>query len=205
MHRFRIPFVVFAVLMVSALGGSARPSVAAQVATPETPPKPGPVAFLWESAGDPQQPLADPWFLCLDPAGQLWVVDGRNNQFQIIAPDGTFVDAWGTAGTKKGAFAFVEHGACAFDAAGNLYVVDTGNHRIQTFAPDRALLTAWGSEGSGKGQFLSPLDIAVAPDGRVYVIDEQRNDIQVFDGEGQFLFAFGDEGREDGQLLDTGD
>ena len=125
---------------------------------PATPALPAPyrAELLWESGGDPQRPLDDPWFLCLNPAGQLWVVDGRNNQFQIIAPDGTFVDTWGTAGTKKGAFALVEHGACAFDAAGNLYVVDTGNHRLQKFGPDRALLTAWGSEGSGEGQFLQP-------------------------------------------------
>ena len=190
MDRYAIPFVVFAVMMVSALGGSARPGVAAQVATPETPPMAGPAGFFWESAGDPQRPLADPWFLCLDPDGNLWVVDGRNNQFQIFAPDGTFLEAWGTSRDDEGRVRLCRARSLRFDAAGNLYVVDTGNHRVQKFDPDRALLTAWGGEGRGEGQFLGPLDIAIAPDGRVYVIDDQRNDVQVFDGDGQFHFAF---------------
>src|SRR5688500_14654777 len=82
------------------------------------------------------------------PPGNLWVADGNHDRFQILAPDGTHLETWGTQGSGKGQFEFtapesgfgVGYGDVAFDGAGNLYVVDTGNHRVQKFAPDRAFL-----------------------------------------------------------------
>jgi DNA-binding beta-propeller fold protein YncE len=155
-----------------------------------------PVAeLLWQSEGDPELPLGDPNNLAIDPQGNLWVTDGRNNRFQIFAPDGAFLEAWGTPGEGEGELDFVEPGlfggygagSMAFDAAGNLYVVDPGNYRIQVFGPDRGFVTAWGSKGSEDGQFLAALDLAVDGQGQVYVVDETRGDIQLFDRDGHFL------------------
>jgi uncharacterized protein (TIGR03663 family) len=58
----------------------------------------------------------------------------------------------------------------------------------------------WGSNGAGDGQFVTPRNVAVAPDGRIYVADSGNHRIQVFDAEGNFLFEWGSEGAELGQF-----
>jgi DNA-binding beta-propeller fold protein YncE len=157
-----------------------------------------PVEFLWQTRGDPDLPLNDPINPAIDPQGNLWVVDGRNSRFQIFAPDGTFLDAWGTRGSGEGQFDFVDpliaggygQADIEFDAAGNLYVADPGNDRIQKFGPDRAFLTAWGGEGEGDGQFFGLNNMAIDGQGRIYAFDQHRRDVQVFAGDGRFLAAW---------------
>jgi sugar lactone lactonase YvrE len=178
--------------------------------------QPNPVAFVWSTTGDPDEPLDDPTYPALDPQGNLWVPDGRNSRFQIFSLDGTLLEVWGEPGSAEGQFNFLEagfggygEGAITFDAAGNFYVVDTGNYRVQKFGPDRRFLTAWGEKGSGNGQFEGALDVAVDGQGRVYVVDAGRGDIpdeapaiQIFDAEGRFLAAWGEHGSGEGQLID---
>jgi DNA-binding beta-propeller fold protein YncE len=177
------------------------PAVSGTPATPAI--TEAPVAeFVWQSEGDPALPLADPVRVALDPDGNIWVTDGRNSRFQIFAPDGTFLEAWGESGSGPGHFDFVDPsmfggyggGSMAFDATGNLYVLDSGNYRVQKFGPDRTFLAAWGSKGTGDGQFMAPTDRAIDDEGRVYVTDEGagRDDVQVFDSDGQFLSTWGD-------------
>ncbi|MFN0051357.1 MAG: SMP-30/gluconolactonase/LRE family protein [Planctomycetales bacterium] len=154
-----------------------------------------PLELLWETSGGPGLPLEDPFRLAIDPQGNLWITDGKNSRFQIFTPDGTFLEAWGTAGSGEGEFDFVEPGlfggygagAVAFDASGNIYVADMGNKRIQKFAPDRTFLTEWGSQGFEDGEFYGIADLVVDDKGRVYVADYMQSRIQVFDSDGQFL------------------
>jgi sugar lactone lactonase YvrE len=173
----------------------------APLATPSA----GEVEFLWESRGGPD-PLGYPYGPGIDPDGNLWVADSPKDNFQIFAPDGTFLETWGVSGSEAGQFEFRESGASssadvAFDAKGNIYVSDIGNHRVQKFAPDRSFLLAWGSKGTGDGQFMSPTGIAVAGDGLVYVSDEYRNNVQKFDAEGTWLGTIGEQGNGEGQFL----
>ena len=168
-----------------------------------------PVEVIWQTNGDLDAPLTDPFQLAIDPDGNLWVADGQSSRFLIFAPDGTFLETWGTPGSGDGQFNFVSEqsdptGAVAFDLAGNLYVLDPGNHRVQKFASDRTFLTSWGSEGNGDGQFGHPYDIATDADGRVYVIDDVRDDIQVFASDGRYRSTIASHGRDEGQLYDTG-
>jgi DNA-binding beta-propeller fold protein YncE len=179
-----------------------------------------PVAFIWESRGTPdplqtrgstnvQTPLVDPYHLAIDPHGNLWVPDSRSNRFQILAPDGTLRQAWGSTGRGEGEFNFLnvamfnEHGAgaAAFDAAGNLYVADPGNFRIQKFGSDLRFLTAWGSKGDGEGQFLGLTDLAIDDQGNVYALDGLRSQVQVFDENGVFQRSWGRRGVNDGEFL----
>jgi hypothetical protein len=173
------------------------------VATPEA----SQFTFLWRSKGGPQA-IEQAYGLGIDPDGNIWVAEGSNDRFQILAPDGTYRETWGTPGSGDGEFEFLSsasaygraYGDIAFDAAGNLYVADTGNFRVQKFAPDRTFLRAWGSEGKADGQFLAPSSIAIAADGVVYVSDETRGDVQMFDSDGEFLGVIGGKGKEDGQF-----
>jgi DNA-binding beta-propeller fold protein YncE len=164
--------------------------------------------LLWESDGLADDPLDLPYGMAIDPTGNLWVSDSENDRFQIIAPDGTYQDTWGTSGSGDGEFEFLSassafgrpYGDIAFDAEGNVYVADTGNQRIQKFAPDRTFLGAWGGEGRGEGQFLTPISVTVSDAGVVYVCDEVRNDVQMFDRDGGYLGAFGGSGSEAGEM-----
>ncbi|MBN1991731.1 MAG: TIGR03663 family protein [Anaerolineae bacterium] len=61
-------------------------------------------------------------------------------------------------------------------------------------------LQIWGSNGQGEGQFVTPRNLAVAPDGRIYVADSGNHRIQVFDPAGNFLFIWGSEGAAPGQF-----
>jgi DNA-binding beta-propeller fold protein YncE len=177
----------------------------------------GPVAFLWETRGDPASPLGNPSHLAVAPDGSIWVADADNNRFQIFAPDGSLREVWGASGAGEGEFDFTTVGWSGYDEAaiafapdGSFYVTDTGNHRIQKFGPDRRFLTAWGSKGQESGQFDTPIDLVVDGQGRVYVLDSFRNTavgadaetgaVQVFDGDGRFLAEWGERGTEPGQM-----
>lgn len=161
-------------------------------------------AFVWESAGGPDTPLSNAGTLAIDPGGNLWVADPGNDRFQILSPDGAFLETWGTSGSGDGEFAFHEDfptAAVAFAADGSFYVVDAGNRRVQKFAPDRSFVAAWGSDGTGPGQFKFPFSVAVDRDGRVYVLDAGRHDLQVFDADGAYRRTIGAYGAGDGQFL----
>jgi hypothetical protein len=152
------------------------------------------VAFDWQVTGRPGQPFGNPSQPALAPDGALWVLDSERDQFLLFAPDGTFLEAWGTSGSGEGEFHFVDPrdqgtplGGVAFDVTGAIYIADTGNHRIQKFGPDRTFITAWGSDGSGDGQFRRPSAIAVDARGHVYVSDVGWGTIQVFDHDGAWL------------------
>ena len=157
------------------------PAISNPPATPEPSPLAGPVAFLWETRGDPASPLGNPSHLAVAPDGSIWVADADNNRFQIFAPDGSLREVWGASGSDDGEFDFTtvdwggyDEAAIAFAPDGTFYVADPGNHRIQKFGPDRSFLTTWGSEGREPGQFMTPIDLVVDGQGRVYVLDSDR-------------------------------
>jgi hypothetical protein len=172
-----------------------------------------PVQFehLWKSTGETDT-LKGAYGLGIDPEGNVWVAEGNTDRFQIIAPDGTYRETWGTPGSGEGQFEFLStesaygraYGDVAFDADGNLYVADTGNFRVQKFAPDRTFLQAWGSNGEGDGQFLAPSSIAIGTNGVVYVGDEARADVQMFSPDGQHLGTITGTGAEGGEFSTPG-
>src|SRR5918994_2677984 len=77
----RVSLVLFVVLF--GLGTTMSQGTNAQEATPSA----GPVEFLWETGGGPDTPLGNPSHLAVAPDGNIWVVDGDNDRFQIFAPD----------------------------------------------------------------------------------------------------------------------
>jgi DNA-binding beta-propeller fold protein YncE len=192
--------------------GDHRASIPAPLLSPDATPPVGGLELLWQTRGDPADPMKSASFFAIAPDGTIWVPDDETNRIRIFSPDGALLDTFGGPGTGEGQFHFgpftfppsMSFGAIAFDAAGNAYVLDVGNHRVQKFGPDRAFLTAWGSEGLGDGQFVFPTDIAVDGQGRVFVIDGSHLDfgtnpaagtfIQVFDSDGKFLFDWGENG-----------
>jgi len=79
----------------------------------------------------------------------------------------------------------------------------TQSTRVDPYEGKRAeanALQVWGSNGNGDSQFVTPRNLAVAPDGRIYVADSGNHRIQVFDNEGNFLSKWGGEGAGPGQF-----
>jgi DNA-binding beta-propeller fold protein YncE len=152
------------------------------------------IAFQWAAMGDPNHLLYLPLAIALDPHGTLWATDAYG-QFQLFAPDGTYLETWGTPGTGDGQFNFVRpggdsYGGVAFAPDGSFDVVDTGNLRVQQFDKDRHFVKAWGGQGTGEGQFREPLSIAIDGQDQLYVLDDLRDDVQVFDGHGAWVRTF---------------
>jgi hypothetical protein len=180
----------------------------ARLAAVGTPAPMSPVAFVWQTEGGPDLPLGDPFKIAIDPAGNLWVPDGLNSRFQIFAPDGTFLETWGTEGSEGGQFDFplggYGYGTVVWDAEGNFYVTDSGNYRIQKFGPDRTFIMAWGSQGQDAGQFVGLNDLALDQQGRLFATDHERDDIQVFGTDGTFLDVWGAPGMKEGQFMNPG-
>ncbi len=100
-------------------------------------------------------------------AGDVYVADCGNNRVQRFTPDGTFVLAWGTAGSGDGQF------ACPIDVAtshGEVLVLDRDNRRVQRFTADGTFLEAWSTTTTAPGL---PTSIDVDGTGDVFVTDAE--------------------------------
>ncbi|TMB48432.1 MAG: hypothetical protein E6J50_10040 [Chloroflexi bacterium] len=176
--------------------GTSRASASAPV--PTASPLAG-LKLLWEKSGPTQPtPCCQTWWPAIDPkTGDIWVADSFANQYWIFAPDGRYLESWGTPGRAPGQLDLNTHrqepqaaGGIAFAPDGTFYVADVGNHRVQKFDAERRFVDQWGRFGSGDGQFVQPFGIVT--DGKtVYVADDDRGDVQAFDTSGTFLRKFG--------------
>jgi sugar lactone lactonase YvrE len=134
----------------------------------------------------------DPSGIGVDNAGNVYVADMANNRVQKFAPDGKFINQWGTAGSNPGQMSWPIGLAVS---NGVVYVVDGENHRIQAFDTDGNYLSGFGQAGNGPGQlgasWINPLGIAVTPNNQIVVVDSDNNRIQVFDKDNSFVRMWG--------------
>ena len=133
--------------------------------------------------------------IAIDRAGNVYVVERRNDRVQKFTSRGKFLSAWGHAGGGPGRFDGPT--AVAVDSAGSVYVVDTGNDRIEKFTSAGRFITQWGSSGSGPGQFKFPDGIATDQHGNVYVADTGLvigMGVSKFTSDGRYLASWGSAG-----------
>lgn len=107
------------------------------------------------------------------PDGHVFVADGHdyggNNRVVKLAPDGSFVMAWGSSGKENGQFHDVH--ALAMDSRGRLFVGDRGNSRIQIFTQDGEHLETWYQFGRPSGLYIDENDV-------LYVADSESGRVE---------------------------
>lgn len=146
--------------------------------------------------------LVRPGPVSIAPDGKIWVADGSST-FKIFAPDGTFVESWGVAGSNNGEFNLCRpngdtFGSVLFNSDGSFFVFDAGNHRIQAFDKDRGFVQTFGILGDGPGEFGEMLAVVFDPTGNLAVLDDSRGEIQTFSQSGEFLSSVSLESDESG-------
>lgn len=132
----------------------------------------------------------EPYGICSDSAGNLYVADVGTNTIRKITPGAvvsTFagsgeqgiLDGIGTAAQFRQPF-----GVCT-DTANNIYVADTTNDRIRKITPARVVTTLAGSDGQGYldgpaavSQFFLPIGVCSDPSGNIYVADNYNDRIR---------------------------
>jgi len=150
----------------------------------------------WPGPGD--RLLQDPRGIATDGAGHVYVADSGHERIVKYDSSGTFLGAWGSAGSGDGQF--MAPLGVATDIVGNVYVADLGNHRIQKFDSSGTFLTKWGSQGTGDGQFNHPRDVATDASGHVFVADLGNDRVQEFDSSGTFINKWGTSGSGNGDF-----
>ncbi len=133
----------------------------------------------------------EPWGLCVDKFGNVFVADTRNNKIRKISPAGnvtTFAGS-GNFGSSDGvgvASSFGNPTGIDVDEEGNLYVADHLTHIIRKITPQGAVTTIAGfpyipgdSDGQGTAaQFWRPYGLALDNDGNIIVADEWNHKIR---------------------------
>lgn len=133
----------------------------------------------------------EPWGLCVDKFGNIFVADTRNNKIRKITPSGnvtTFAGS-GNFGSSDGVGVSASFGnptGIDVDSVGNLYVADHLTHIIRKITPQGEVTTIAGfpyipgdADGQGTGaQFWRPYGLCLDYDGNIIVADEWNHKIR---------------------------
>lgn len=142
----------------------------------------------------------DPYNICIDPAGNVYVSDFLNQRIRKISTAGivSTVAGTGVAGYLDGPDSIAQfnypRGIC-IDAAGNLYVSDSWNHRIRKITPG-GMVSTWAGGGTSIGvqslgdyvdaadtsaRFYTPTEISIDANNNIFVADAFNHRIRKID------------------------
>ncbi|MCF8222003.1 MAG: hypothetical protein K9J25_02565 [Bacteroidales bacterium] len=119
--------------------------------------------------------FSEPFGMCADPEGNLYVADAGHDRIVKMTPGGRFTFITG-ADMSAGLFNYPS-GVCS-DDEGNIYVAGFASHDIRRISPggEVSIIAGTGIEGYRDGEadsamFSSPRGIAVDSRGNLYVGD----------------------------------
>jgi trimeric autotransporter adhesin len=151
--------------------------------------------------------LADPEWIAVSKAGDLYIADSNNNRIRRVDRRGiiTTVAGTGSAGfSGDGGPAtkarLADPAGVAVDGAGNLYFADLTNNRIRRVDPRGTITTVAGTgqigfSGDGgvatKARLRVPLGVAVDCAGNVFFADSNNNRIRRVDPRGTITTVAG--------------
>jgi DNA-binding beta-propeller fold protein YncE len=171
----------------------------------------------------------------VDRAGNVWVVDGRDNRptvprnapagtpapampdrvfgHQVLkfSPRGELLMRLGTDGGAREPGYFFQPNAVFVAPNGDIFVAEghasgtDANARILKFDSRGTLLMSWGRKGTGPGEFDQPHALAMDSQGRLFVADRGNNRLQIFTQGGQLLDTWYQFSRASGIFIDRND
>ena len=179
---------------------------AAQLAATQLPLEPIASARVVGQHGSGADRYQCPFFVTMDPEGNIVVSDCGNSQILVLRYlNGTHLRTIGSRGKENGQFDGPAD--VAFDANGHLIVCDRDNHRVQVLNyRDGTHVRTIGSKGSGAQQLKYPSGVAVSNDGNIAVHDGSLNGrIQIYRlSDGAHIKSCCSQGDGDGQLSGSG-
>lgn len=127
----------------------------------------------------------NPWGLCVDSEGTLYVADTGNHTLRKVSIEGvvtTWVGSAGISGTSDGtgsAARFCHPMGLSIDSEGTVYVADQGNHAIRKVSPDGVVTTLAGLPGTlgsddgigSTARFSSPTGVLALGSGTLLITD----------------------------------
>ncbi len=168
----------------------------------------------------------------VDHAGNVWVVDGRDNtppvargaaaaatypakkfghQILKFSPGGELLMRLGTDGGARAPGFFFQPNAVFVAPNGDIFVAEghasdsTANARVLKFDARGKLLMTWGKKGVGPGEFDQPHALAMDSQGRLFVADRGNDRIQIFSQSGVLLDTWFQFSRASGITIDAND
>jgi DNA-binding beta-propeller fold protein YncE len=115
---------------------------------------------------------------------RIYLLDTASPWVKVFDPADRFIMA------LKGDVEMRDPVDIAVDSRGMVYVADRKATCFHIYGSDGSYMNPRGTRGKESGDFLSPVAVAVSPEGRLLVLDEKRADIQVFDPDFRFLDRF---------------
>ena len=148
----------------------------------------------------PQTDLGKPKGMCLDPKGNIVVVEPHYQRVNHFTPDGDLVQQWGRKGTNLGELILPR--SIAINSRGETFLSEyTTVDRVQGFTADahRPFLS-FGQPGDANGEFNRAEGLGVDAQDHLFVADSCNHRVQVFGRDGKWLATFGRAGRGTGEM-----
>ena len=117
--------------------------------------------------------------LCVNPAGDLFVVDQNFDRVEVFDRAGAFLRTWVLHPPGVTTWAGRSQGI-ATDGQGRVFVADTFQGCVTAFDENGVFLSSIGRFGSGVGQMLSPGGLAFDGTGRLFVASENTARVEIF-------------------------
>lgn len=155
----------------------------------------------------------EPWGLCVDDQGNVYVADTRNNKIRKVTPDGmvSTIAGSGNFGTSNGLGTSATFGnptGIEIDSEGNLFIADHLTHIIRKIDPSGFVSTLAGKpyqigaiDGAGnQATFHRPYGLTLDLEGNILVADEWNHKIRRVTPTGMVstVAGIGDIGNNDG-------
>jgi YD repeat-containing protein len=160
-----------------------------------TPPEAGATNLTYGSkfgsSGSGNGQFSSPKYTAIDGEGDTWTTDCANDRIEKFTAKGSFVAAYGKAGSGEVQFN-CPGGIEINQSTGDVYVSDTENKRIEELSSSGAYIRSFGT--SGACTLTKPGGPKTDSAGDVWVPDTGANRIAEFSSSGTCIATYGSEG-----------
>ena len=126
----------------------------------------------WGEYGNGRERFQETFGIWIGPDDQVYVGDAGNRRIKVFTSDGKYIRDIRVKGWQYG----VGWPMLAVDKNGNVYATDIQHNLVWIYDREGKYVGSWGNK-PGKEIFVSPLGIAVGPQGSVYVSNMNKGEI----------------------------